>query len=193
MPIALDISILETIGLLDGSFYEFAQGVAEDGYAIWLGAGISLGKLPGLEEIAEDVLEHLRVRIDAGDPACRWHESLERILGLIGLSEDDRKVIDYAKPVTAWPNRVSVRKRLVVQYARMLDQHPTGERADYLVWTAVDVVGRYADPVITPGPEHLGLAALVGLDPTVVSPGAIWEVRTWATPAVFTSPTLYRV
>ena len=33
----------------------------------------------------------------------------------------------------------------------------------------------------------------VGLDPTVVSPGAIWEVRTWATPAVFTSPTLYRV
>jgi hypothetical protein len=32
-----------------------------------------------------------------------------------------------------------------------------------------------------------------GLDPTVVSPGAIWEVRTWATPAVFTSPTLYRV
>jgi hypothetical protein len=32
-----------------------------------------------------------------------------------------------------------------------------------------------------------------GLDPTVVSPGAIWEVRTWATQAVFTSPTLYRV
>jgi len=33
-----------------------------------------------------------------------------------------------------------------------------------------------------------------GLNPTVVSPEAIWgAVRTWTAQAVFTSPTLYRV
>ena len=161
MPTALEISILETLALLDGSFREFSEGVAEDCYAVWLGAGVSLGKLPGLEDIVEDVLEHLRVRIDVGDPACRWRDSLDRILTLIGLTEVEWKAINYTKPTATWPDRSSFRKRLAVQYARMLDQNPTGEPADYLVWTAVDVVRRYADPATTPGAEHLGLAALV--------------------------------
>jgi hypothetical protein len=160
MPTALDISILETLALLDGSFREFAEGVAENRYAVWLGAGISLGKLPGLEELAEVVLEHLRVRIDGSDAACRWRDSLERILGLIGLTADELKAIDYTKPVAAWPNRASCRTRLAREYARMLDQNPVGEPADYLIWRAIGVVRRYADPAITPGPEHLGLAAL---------------------------------
>ena len=51
MPTALDISTVETLGLLDGAFAEFAAGVANDEYAVWLGAGISLGKLPGLEGV----------------------------------------------------------------------------------------------------------------------------------------------
>ena len=41
--------------------------------------------------------------------------------------------------------------------------------------------------------ERMALLVL-GLDPTVVSPGAIWgAVRAWTAQAVFTSPTLYRV
>ena len=32
------------------------------------------------------------------------------------------------------------------------------------MWVAVHVVGRYADPAICPGPEHLGLAALIAED-----------------------------
>jgi hypothetical protein len=161
MPTALNISILETLALLDGPFREFSDGVAEDAYAVWLGAGISLGKLPGLEDIAQDVIEYLRVRVDAADAACPWRDSLERILGLIGLTEDDWKAIDCSKPVAAWRDIKSIRKRLVAQYARMLDQHPIGERSDYLLWTAINVVGRYANPTITPGAEHIGLAALI--------------------------------
>jgi hypothetical protein len=72
MPTALEISILETLHLLDGAFRESAEEVAEDRYAVWLGAGISLGKLPGLEELAEAVLEHLRVRVDLLIADCRW-------------------------------------------------------------------------------------------------------------------------
>jgi SIR2-like domain len=43
----------------------------------------------------------------------------------------------------------------------MLDQPPASKVLDYLVWEGVQVVARYADPATTPGPEHLGLAALV--------------------------------
>ena len=161
MPTALELSILETLALLDGAFCEFAEGVAEDRYAVWLGAGISLGKLPGLEELAEAVLEHLRVRVDPADADCRWRNSIDRILGLIGLTEGEWKAIEYTRSVAAWPDLLSIRKRLVVQYTRMLDQTPMGEPGDYLVWMAVDVVRRYADPAITPGSEHLGLATLI--------------------------------
>jgi hypothetical protein len=161
MPTALEISILETLALLDGAFREFAEGVADDRYAVWLGAGISVGKLPGLEELAEAVLEHLRVRIDLAAADCRWRNSIDRILGLIGLTDGEWKAIDYTRSVAAWPDLLAIRKRLVAQYARMLDQTPMGERGDYLVWMAVEVVRRYADPAITPGAEHLGLAALI--------------------------------
>ncbi len=161
MPTALDISIVETLALLDGAFSELADGVAEDAYAVWLGAGISFGKLAALADLAEEVVDHLRVRIDPGDPTCRWKNSLDRILGLMGLTPDDWAKIDYGSPMAAWPDRQSIRARLVVQYARMLDQNPAGEREDYLVWNGFDVVAKYADPTTDPGPEHLGLAALI--------------------------------
>ncbi|MGA2950600.1 MAG: hypothetical protein ABSD80_00005, partial [Caulobacteraceae bacterium] len=104
MPTALDISIVETLALLDGAFSELADGVAQDAYAVWLGAGISFGKLSALDDLAEEVVDHLRVRIDAGDPACRWKNSLDRILGLIGLTPDDWAKIDYGAPMAAWPD-----------------------------------------------------------------------------------------
>jgi hypothetical protein len=44
------------------------------------------------------------------------------------------------------------------------------------------------------GPDKRPSSRQIGLDPTVVSPGAIWgAVRAWTSQAVFTSPTLYRV
>jgi hypothetical protein len=58
------------------------------------------------------------------------------------------------------------------------------------------VGGKDDDGDVSPGEVLLKDKVLVagdGLDPTVVSQGAIWEVTTWATQAVFTSPTLYRV
>ncbi|AJA67148.1 MULTISPECIES: SIR2 family protein [Bradyrhizobium] len=160
MPTALDITIVETLALLDGDFAEFAAGIAHDQYAIWLGAGVSLGKLPGLEGVAGEVLEHLRIRIDSTNAACKFRRSLDRILNLI-LSPEDWKEIDYAKSATDWKIFGRIKKNLTGAYSRMLDQHPQGELPDYLVWDAVKVVERYGDPSITPGPEHFGLAALI--------------------------------
>ena len=172
---ALDISIVQTLELLDGDFAEFAAGVANDQYAIWLGAGISLAKMPGLESVAEAVLEHLRSRIDTADANCRFRRSLDRIINLTGLTAEDWRAIDYSRPVREWRDSGRVCKALTAVYARMLDQHPQGEKPDYLVWEGVDVVRRYADPTITPGPEHLGLAALIAEGVASDTVSANWD------------------
>ncbi|MBY5561077.1 hypothetical protein HFO59_11290 [Rhizobium leguminosarum] len=161
MPSAWEMTIVETLAVLDGEFSEFAQGLANDSYAIWLGAGISLSKVPGLVGVAEGVLEHLRAKVDPTNNNCPFKRSLDRIIGLVNLSADDRKEVDYAKPVVQWRDRERITKSLTGVYARMLDQHPQGEPADYLVWNGIGVVARYANPATSPGPEHLGLAGLI--------------------------------
>jgi hypothetical protein len=47
-PSAANITVAETLGLLDGPFTGLAKGVAEGRYALWLGSGISLSRVPGL-------------------------------------------------------------------------------------------------------------------------------------------------
>lgn len=161
MPTAWEISVLETLGLLDDPLSEFADGVADDRYAIWLGAGVSLGKLPGLKGVVEAVLEHVRGKADPSDPTCAFHASLDEILALVTLDPAQREAVDYATPVATWGPIEQIKQQLVDRYAVMLDQFPATEALDYLVWNGVNVVDRYADPATTPGPEHLGLAALI--------------------------------
>ena len=46
--------------LLDGPFAETLEGVASDRYGIWLGSGISFGRMPKLADIIESALDHLK-------------------------------------------------------------------------------------------------------------------------------------
>lgn len=158
---AWDITVLDTLGLLDGPLNEFADGVADDRYAIWLGAGVSMGKLPGLKGVVEAVLEHVRSRVDPTNGACAFRVSLNEILTLVTLDDAQRGTLNYDVPVANWPPIEQIKQQLVDRYSIMLGRFPATEAPDYLVWNGVDVVARYADPATTPGPEHLGLAALI--------------------------------
>lgn len=152
---------MDTLGLLDGPLHEFADGIADDRYAIWLGAGVSMGKLPGLKGVVESVLEHVRSRVDPTNGACAFRVSLNEILALVTLDDAQRGTLDYGVPVANWPPIEQIKQQLVDRYSVMLEQFPATELPDYLVWNGVNVVARYADPATTPGPEHLGLAALI--------------------------------
>ncbi len=72
-----------------------------------------------------------------------------------------RASVDYTVPVATWPSVAEIKQQLVNSYGTLLDQFPASEAVDYLVWEAVQVVARYADPAIMPGPKHLSLAALI--------------------------------
>ena len=160
LPPADTISLPDTLALLDGQFAALAAGVADGAYAIWLGSGISFKKMPKLADLVEIVLEHLRTHAALAGP-CAYRDSLDRILALTPLDDDEKSAIDFSQPVSTWAQCELIRRSLVLNYARMLDLAPRDKPPDYLLWNAVEVARRYASPAVTPGVEHLALAALV--------------------------------
>jgi hypothetical protein len=160
-PAAAIITLRQTLGLLDGSFEKVALGVAEDRYALWLGSGISFGRLPGLREIVPRVLEFLRSRIVPGSPDCRFRAATRLALNLASLSAEEWTRVNFNLPFPQWPDAAAITGRLVGNYARLLDVPVDQEAADYLLWNAVDVAATYADPSIHPDVEHLCVAILI--------------------------------
>jgi hypothetical protein len=158
---ASDISIGQTLGLLDGPFEKLAQGIAENRYALWLGSGISLGRVPGLKKIIPQVLEFLRCRIVPGSSACCFRVALNSALNLAPLSPDEWGRVDFGQPFQLWPDSAAIVARLVNNYARLLDMPVDDEAEDYLLWNAVDISSTYANPSIASDVEHLCVAILI--------------------------------
>lgn len=158
---AATITVPETLALLDGPFASLARGVAEDRYVLWLGSGISFGRVDGLRQVIARVLEFLRARATPGDPACRFGRALRAALDLAPLTEPENARVDLTQPFAAWPDSNDIAGRLCNNYARLLDINVEGEPEDYLLWEAVDVRATFADPAKPPDVEHLCLAMLV--------------------------------
>ncbi|MER8523546.1 SIR2 family protein [Mesorhizobium sp. M1076] len=161
MPHAWDISVVETLALLDGTFKPTAEAIAAGTYAFWLGSGISLRRMPKLKDVAETVLRYLHDHCDPNDPDCHFATALKDVLGVAALSDDEWAKVDVREPIENWLDMPSVTTRLVNQYASMMDQAPKGKEDDFLLWDALNVVGTYADATKQPDVEHLGMAALL--------------------------------
>ncbi len=93
-PTAADISVTRTLALLDGPFAELAQGVVEGCYALWLGSGISRGRVDDLEAVIKRVLTYLRANANFGNPDCTYVRALDEAIGLAQLSDEERKAFD---------------------------------------------------------------------------------------------------
>ncbi len=161
MPNAATITVPETLALLDGQFASVATGVADDRYVLWLGSGISFGRVDGLRQVVAKVLEFLRVRIVPGDPVCRFAGALRAALAIAPTTPEEDARIDFTQPVASWPDVNNIVVRLCSNYARLLDVNVQGEPDDFLLWEAVDLRATFADPAKPPDVEHLCLAILV--------------------------------
>lgn len=151
-PPAHQISIAETLELLDTRFAEVARGVAQREYALWLGSGISLNRVVGVKGVIERVLEYLRERRDPHEPDCRFDAALTEILR--ELTDAERAGIDLGQPVIDWGTRDDVLNRLAAHYSQVLDVRLEGEDAeDFLLWVGVDVPNTFA--IEEPDVEHL--------------------------------------
>jgi hypothetical protein len=86
VPAAATITVRDTLGLLDGPFRTFAEGVVEDRYALWIGSGISRGCVDDLPRVIQRVLAFLQGRITVGDANCRFRTALVEALSLANLT-----------------------------------------------------------------------------------------------------------
>jgi hypothetical protein len=174
-PNAATISVRETLELLDGPFLAFAEGVAENRYAFWLGSGISFGRVDGLKKVVSRVVEFLRSQIVIADPTCRFKKALEQALALAQLSDEEKGRLDLARPFSQWPDANTISNRLADKYSRLLDIPVDGESEDYVLWNGVDIVTTFADPNIEPDVEHLciGILILEGVSSDIAS--ANWD------------------
>lgn len=172
---AFDISVRDTLKLLDGSFEPFAAGVSNGLYAFWLGSGISFGRAPSLRILVGKVVEFVRSHIDHADPNCKFARTLQEILNLASASAEERTRSKLDEPFGNWPDQEAIAWRLVNNYSKLLGLTVDGEDMDYLLWNVIDVGATFADPAMTPDVEHLCLAALSleGTTPEMLS--ANWD------------------
>ena len=133
VPTAADISVTQTLALLDGPFAGLAQGVAERRYALWLGSGISRGRVDDLKAVINPVLTYLRANANFGNPACTYVRALDEAIGLAQLSDEERKAFDPTQPIADWALLPTIVDRLKNSYARLLDIRIDHHRADHLL------------------------------------------------------------
>src|ERR1700674_737116 len=99
-PSAADASIADALQLLDGPFAGMADQVAQDRYALWLGSGISLGRVEGLPKLIVRGLPFLQQRVTVGDANCPFRGALDTVFVAASLSASDRTAIDVEKPIS---------------------------------------------------------------------------------------------
>jgi hypothetical protein len=172
---AATISVRETLALLNGPFSAVAEGVANAVYTLWLGSGISRGRVADLPSLIRRVLDFLQRRIDQTLPTCRFKKALENALALISLSAGDRATINFGASIDTWGARDTIVSALVGVYSKLLNVPVEGEKPDYLLWDAVDVRQTYANDGLKPDSEHLCVAilAMEGVAPNIAS--ANWD------------------
>ena len=174
-PSAADITVMETLGLLDGPFQGLANGVADGRYAFWLGSGISLNRVPGLGGLVVKTLEFLRANVDAAlGEECPHHKALMKAIALAGLSQDDADQIDLTQPASSWAPLNQLVHALCERYSRLLDIRVAGKPRDYLLWEGVDVRAEYGT-CAEPDCEHVAFAMLVLEGVAADAPTPNWD------------------
>lgn len=159
MPTADEITVVETLTLLETSSRGLAEGIARGLYTLWLGSGISLERVVGIPAVIGRVIEYLRSRMDPADNGCRYRVALDQVI--TQLSPPERQLLHLDHPIEDWPadDRKTVTCRLAGFYSEVLETQLDGEAdADFLLWQAVDVPGSFTGD--DPDAEHLCIVIL---------------------------------
>jgi hypothetical protein len=161
VPTASAISLRETLDLLDGQFAAVAQGLAQGEYALWLGSGISRGRVIGLDGVLAKLIEFLRSH-STREPDCIYRTALDSIIAMTDLTVAEKAEIDYASLSTNWPPLKKLVDQLWNRYSEVLSVEIQGQTLDFLLWNGLDFANTFASQ--RPDVEHLaiGMLALEG-------------------------------
>ncbi|ARU53005.1 hypothetical protein CBR64_17770 [Cellulosimicrobium cellulans] len=154
-------SVAGVLAQLEHEFSDFVASFEAGDYVLWLGSGISRDVVPNVQELLVHVLEMLRTNVDPADPGCPYLSALKEALTLAGLSEGEIDAIDLAAPVSSWAGCGEITWRLTSRYDEVLDIPVSGQPADHLVWSGLDVPATYGNPALEPDVEHFCIALLI--------------------------------
>ena len=174
-PPASEISIEQTLALLDGPFSGMADGVARGLYTFWVGAGISMSRVEGLKEILLRVLDFMLERMDETSEDCPYRVALDEVLAKVGmLKPEEISALSVDSSAESWPDIEKLLVSLSAGYSKVLDVRVGTNPPDYLLWDGVNVTATYDDH-LEPDVTHLCLGILVveGAVSNVVS--ANWD------------------
>lgn len=173
----MNISVAQTLALLDGPFVELAQGVAEGRYALWLGSGISRFVVDDLKKVVTKVLRYLRAHADFGVADCAFAEALDKALNLAELGDAEKDKFDRTVEFGLWEPEVfrAIVDRLIGKYSKLLNIRIRDQEPDFLLWDVVDAAAVYADPTLQPECEHLCVALLAIEGVLQEVPTANWD------------------
>lgn len=168
MPTASNITIKETLDLLDGPFSYVAKAIAHGGYTFWLGSGISRDRVVGLDGVLVKLLDYLRSNSTAAAD-CPYKLALNHVIDLAALDAAQRGQINLATPPQNWGCIDALTNRLWDKYSQVLSTEIAGKPGDFLLWVGLDFPATFAAE--EPDCEHLAVGMLV-------LEGAISEIAT---------------
>lgn len=153
-----EISIIETIELLNGKFADVFSHLAQGEYAFWLGSAISKERVIGLDGVLSKLLEFLRSRATP-DTDCSFQKALTDVLTIANLSKEEQAQIDLEQPANEWPCIKPIIYKLWNSYSDVLSVRVGKEPLDYLLWDGLDFKTTFANQ--EPDLEHLAVGMLV--------------------------------
>src|SRR3954467_11839550 len=89
-PSAGNITVGQTLALLDGPHAPVAREVANGRYVFWLGSGISRGRVDGLDGVVQRVLGFLQQKAVLEGAGSPHERALEAALDLAQLRQSER-------------------------------------------------------------------------------------------------------
>lgn len=151
-----EANVAESLALLRGPASAIKDGILNGEYALWLGSGISFGRMPGLTELIFLLLKALWDK--SPDPSSPYRLKFKEIVGKApGLVNDS---VDPATWVN--PNRETFLKQLVPKYAEIFgDQVIVNNVPEQLSKDILDIPPIYNDATQQPDAEHAFVNALI--------------------------------
>jgi hypothetical protein len=174
-PSALEITVAQTLALLDGPFRTMSEMVARGQFVLWLGSGISRGRVADLTAIISGILQFLQDNIESSNSECPYLVALQQAVNCSGIPVAMKDSINYEVPVQEWRCLAELLEGLINRYASLLDIRIDGTSNDSLVWKAVGIVQSSESNDFDPDCEHLCIALLIieGVLPNIAT--ANWD------------------
>jgi len=160
-PAAHEITVTETLLVLDTDFAGTVKALAAGKFAFWIGSGVSRDRFDMLPELIVKVLNFIRDRINNDDDDCPYDAAIIKSFELSGLSEEEQDQVDKSLDANQWPVIDKLKQQLSQRYGEFLNIRILGQPNDLLVREGIDVINTYGNPDVVPDTEHYCLAALV--------------------------------